>query len=112
MEHVLKPCPDVNNKNNRSALNVAVLGYGRDMARSSKTSSNYGFTVNPEDVNNCKLLHAAVEKGYLKIVAELLKYDIDVNVIQLNIWKRLYAFTCCIQKLTGGSSQTLDKLWS
>jgi len=32
-------------------------------------------------VNNCKLLHVAVKKGYLKTVYELLKYGIDVNML-------------------------------
>jgi hypothetical protein len=50
-----------------------VLGYGERYGKIVENLLHYGFTVNPEDVNNCKLLHAAVEKGYLKIVAELLK---------------------------------------
>jgi ankyrin repeat protein len=79
IDHVLKHCPDVNNKSNRSALNVAVQGYGDEYGKIVENLLQYGFTVNPEDVNNCELLHAAVEKGYFKIVEELLKYGIDVN---------------------------------
>jgi len=69
----------VYNESNRSALNVAVCGSRIRYGKIVKNLLQYGFTVNPEDVNNCKLLHAAVEKGYLKIVDELLKYDTDVN---------------------------------
>jgi ankyrin repeat protein len=64
IEHVLKHCPDVNNRSNRSTLNVAVHGSGEEYGKIVKNLLQYGFTVSPEDVNNCKLLHAAVEKGY------------------------------------------------
>jgi ankyrin repeat protein len=77
--HVLKHCPDVNNKSNRCALNVAVQGRGGERGQIIENLLQYGFTVNPEDVYNCEFLRAAVEKGYLKIVEELLKYGIDVN---------------------------------
>ena len=79
IEHVLKHCPAVNNKSNRSALNVALHGYGREYGKIVENLLQYGFTVSPEDVNNCELLRAAVKKGYLKIVEELLKYGIYVN---------------------------------
>ena len=81
IEHVLKHCPYVNNKINRSALNVAVQGYGEEYGKIVENLLWYGFTVSPEDVNNFKLLLAAVEKGYLKIVEELLKYGTDVNML-------------------------------
>jgi len=74
IEHVLKHYPGVNNKSNRSALNVAVHGSGKEYGKIVENLLQNGSTVNPGDVNNCKLLHAAVEKGYLKIVDVLLKY--------------------------------------
>jgi len=63
IEHVLRNRPDVNNKSNGSALNVAVCGSGKEYGKIVENLLQYGFTVNPEDVNNYKLLHAAVEKG-------------------------------------------------
>jgi len=69
----------VNNKSNRSALNVAVHGNGREYGKFVKNLLQYGFTVRPEYVNNYELLHAAVQKRYLIIIEELLKYGIDVN---------------------------------
>jgi ankyrin repeat protein len=57
-----------------------VQGIGEGYGNIVENLLHYGFTVNPEDVNNYKLLHAAVEKGYLKIVEGLLQYGIDVNV--------------------------------
>jgi ankyrin repeat protein len=71
----------VNNKSNRSTLNVAVHGSGKEYGKIVENLLQYGFTVSPEDVNDCKLLHAAVEKGYLKIVEELFKYGTDVNML-------------------------------
>ena len=90
MDNELKHCPDVNNRSNRSVLNVAVHGYGKEYGRIILNLLQYGFTVNPEDVNNCELLYAAVEKGYLKIVEEILKYGIDVN----KLYKPTYAIGC------------------
>jgi ankyrin repeat protein len=81
IEQVLRHCPDVNNKSNRSALNVAVRGYRQWYGKIVENLLQYGYTVNPEDVNNCELLHAAVEKGYLKIVEDLLKCGVDVNML-------------------------------
>ena len=81
IDHVLKHCPDVNNKSNRSALTVAVHGDGIWYGKIIENLLQYCFTVKPEDVNNFELLHAAAEKGYLKIVEELLKYGTDVNVL-------------------------------
>ncbi|XP_076680771.1 uncharacterized protein LOC143375485 [Andrena cerasifolii] len=80
IEHILKHGPDVNNKSNKSALNAAVLGCGRQYFRIVKSLLEYGFTVDPEVGNDCNLLHAAVEKGYLTIVEQLLKYGSDVNI--------------------------------
>jgi len=80
----------VNNKRNRSALNVAVHGYGKEYGKIIENLLQYGFTVNPEDVNNCKLLHAAVEKGYLKIVEQLLKYGTDVNMLYSTTYEKGY----------------------
>ena len=82
VEHVLKRCPDVNNKSNRSALNVAVHGIDIENGKIVENLLQYGFTLSPEDVNNCKLLCVAVQGGYLKIVEELLKYGVDVNKLQ------------------------------
>ena len=79
VEHVLQHCPDVNNESNRSALNVAVHGYENEYGKIIKNLLQYGFTVSPEDVNNCEFLHAAVKKGYLKIVEQLLKHGTEVN---------------------------------
>jgi len=90
VEHVLKHCPDLNNRSNRRALNVAVHGYGIGYSKIIENLLQYGFTVNPEDVNNCKLLHAAVEKGYLKMVEELLKYGTDVNMLYNATYGRGY----------------------
>ena len=81
VEHILKRCPDVNNKSNRSALNIAVHGNGAQYKKIVKILLEYGFSVNPEHRNNSKLLHAAVQKGYLTIVEELLKYSTDVNIL-------------------------------
>ena len=81
VEHILKRCPDVNNKSNRSALNIAVHGNGVQYNKIVKNLLQYGFSVNPEHRNNSKLLHAAVQKGYLTIVEELLKYSTDVNIL-------------------------------
>lgn len=77
--NVLKHCPDVNNKSNRSAFYVAVHAFGRENCNIVKKLLQCGITAGPEDVNNCKLLHAAVEDAYLKTVKELLKYGTDVN---------------------------------
>jgi ankyrin repeat protein len=71
----------VNNKSNREALNVDVQGCGEGYGKIVENLLQYGFIVNPEDLNNCKLLHAAVGKGCLKIVEELIKYGIDVNML-------------------------------
>jgi ankyrin repeat protein len=79
--HVLKHCPDVNNRSNRSDLNVAVHGSGKEYGEIVKNLLHFGFTVSPEDVNDCKLLHAAVGKGYLRIVEAPLKYGTDVNML-------------------------------
>jgi len=63
-EHVLKHCPAVNNNSNRSALNVAVHGNGRQYGKIVKNLLQYGFTVRSEYVNNYEMLHAAVQKRY------------------------------------------------
>ncbi|MFP3016684.1 MAG: ankyrin repeat domain-containing protein, partial [Wolbachia sp.] len=47
----------------------------------------YGFIVNPEDANNPELLLAAVEKGYLEIVEDLLRYGADVNMLHNSMCK-------------------------
>ena len=80
IEHILKHGPDLNNESNKSALNAAVLGCGRQYSKIVKSLLEYGFTVDPEDRNDCNLLHAAVEKGCLTIVEKLLKYGTDVNI--------------------------------
>ncbi|XP_076676923.1 uncharacterized protein LOC143373487 [Andrena cerasifolii] len=81
VQRLLKHHPDVNNRSNRSALNVAVHGNGRDYSKIAENLLQYGLTIDPEDANICKLLHAAVRKGYLTIVEELLKYGHDVNMV-------------------------------
>jgi len=90
VDHVLKHCPDVNNRSNRNALNVAVHGNGKEYGKIIENLLQFGFTVNPEDVNNCELLHAAVEKGYLKIVEEFLKYGTDVNKLYKSTYGKGY----------------------
>ena len=80
IEHILKRRPDVNNGSNKCALNAAVLGCGRQYSKIVKSLLEHGFTVVPEDRNDCNLLHAAVEKGCLTIVEKLLKYGTDVNI--------------------------------
>ena len=77
IKHILRRRPDVNNKSNRSALNVAVQGCGERYSMIVQILLQYGFTVHPEDANDSKLLHAAVQKGYLTIVEELFKYGAD-----------------------------------
>ena len=86
VEHVLKHCPNLNNRIYYRIVSFAVHQKGKGYGKIIENLLQYGFTVNPEDVNNCELLHAAFEKGYLKIVEELLKYDIYVN--------KLYKSTC------------------
>ncbi|XP_076684322.1 uncharacterized protein LOC143377176 [Andrena cerasifolii] len=81
VQYLLKHHPDVNNRSNRSALNVAVHGNGRDYSKIAENLLQYGLTINPEDANTYKLLHTAVSKGYLTIVEELLKYGHDVNMV-------------------------------
>jgi ankyrin repeat protein len=66
----------------------------------------YGFTVTPEDVNNCELLHAAVEKGYLKVVEEFLKYGIDVNML----YKRKYRSYTLLHVATKTKQEEVAKL--
>jgi len=53
----------VNNKSNRSALNVDVHANVRQYGKIVENLLHYGFTVSPEDVNNCELLRGAVEKN-------------------------------------------------
>ena len=79
VKDILKHCPDLNNKSNRSVLSVAMQRYGTQYKDIIKDLLHYGFTVNPEDAKNYKFLHAAIEKGCLTIVEQLLKYDTDVN---------------------------------
>ncbi|CAL1682579.1 unnamed protein product [Lasius platythorax] len=66
---------------NVDAQDKDVCSYGKEYDKIVANLLQYGFTVNPEDVNNRTLLHAAVEKGYLEIVQELLKYGTDVNML-------------------------------
>ena len=80
IEHILKHGPDVNNESNKRAFNAAVLGCGRQYGKIVRSLLQYGFTVGPEDRNDCNLLHAAIEKGCLAIVEKLLKYGADVNI--------------------------------
>lgn len=68
VEDVLKYCPDINNQSNRSSLKTAVHGYGEEYKKIVEALLEYGLIVNPEDASNSKLLHAAVEKQYLKIL--------------------------------------------
>ena len=88
-EHILKHHPDLN-KNNSSILNVAMQGYGEGSSEIVKNLLDYGFTVNPGDANNGKFLHTAVEKGYLTIVEQLLRYGADVNVLDNSMYRNAW----------------------
>ncbi|XP_076655935.1 uncharacterized protein LOC143360718 isoform X2 [Halictus rubicundus] len=81
VKDILKYCPDINNQSNRSSLKTAVLGYGGKYKEIVETLLQHDFIVNPADVNNPELLLTAVEKGYLKIVEDMLKYGANVNML-------------------------------
>ena len=78
VEHILKRCPAANNESNRSALNIAVHGNEKQYNKIVNNLLQYGISVNPEHGNNSKLLLAAVQKGYLPIVEDLLKSDVNI----------------------------------
>ncbi|XP_076547719.1 uncharacterized protein LOC117610162 [Osmia lignaria lignaria] len=82
---ILKYCPDINNESNRSSFEAAVYGYRKEIV---ETFLQHGFTVNPKDIKNPKLLYTAVEKGYLKIVEDLLKYGANVNTLHSSMYKK------------------------
>ena len=79
VEHILKHCPDLNNKRNSSVLKVAVKGWGTEYRKIIKNLLRYGFTVNPKDTKN--FMYAAVKKGYLELIEELLKHGTGVNML-------------------------------
>ena len=66
VEHILKLCPDLDNKINNSVLNVAVRGLGTEYREIIENLLRCGFTVNPKDANNFE---------------ELLKHGADVNML-------------------------------
>jgi ankyrin repeat protein len=78
-----------------------VYGYGIWYGKIIENQLQYVFTVNPEDVNNCKLLLDAVEKGYLKIVDKLLKYGTDVN----KLYKSTYGIGCMLLHVASKNKQ-------
>ena len=79
IEHLLKHSPDIDNISNRSVLNVAVLGYGKEYRKIIENLLEYGFTINFVYGNNCELLHEAVKKECLKIVEEIIKYGVSID---------------------------------
>ncbi|KAK2715890.1 hypothetical protein QYM36_010456 [Artemia franciscana] len=81
IEDILKYRPDINNQSNRECLKIAVRGYARWFKEVVEALLRYGFSVNPEDTNNTEFLHAAFEKGYVKIVEDFLKYGANVNTL-------------------------------
>ncbi|XP_065564438.1 serine/threonine-protein phosphatase 6 regulatory ankyrin repeat subunit B-like [Artemia franciscana] len=81
IKYILKYSPDVNNQSNRKSLKIAVIRYTINFKEVVEALLKYGFSISPGDVNNKKLLHAAVEKGYVKIVEDFLKYGANVNTL-------------------------------
>ena len=79
VDYILLRSPDLNNKSNRKALKVAL-----DNCASMIVNSllQYGFTLLPEHANNSKLLHKAIQNGYLKILEGLFKSSIDDNILR------------------------------
>ena len=75
--HILKHCPDLNEKSNSSVLNVAMQGYEIEYSNIVTDLLQYGFTINPKDAKN--FMYSAVKNGYLELVKELLKYGAHVN---------------------------------
>ena len=79
VEHILRHCPDLNNERNSGVLSVAVKGWGIEYREIIKNLLQYGFTIN---LNNAKnFMYAAIKKGYLELIKELLKNGIDVNML-------------------------------
>ena len=79
VEHILKHCPDLDNKINSSVLNVAVRGLGIEYRKIVENLLQCGFTVNPKDAND--FMHTAVMNGHMELVEELLKHGADVNML-------------------------------
>ena len=75
--HMLKHFADLYNKSNSSVINIAVHGCEIGYSKTFTDLLQYGFTVNSKSANN--FMHAAVEKGCVKIVEELLTYGAHVN---------------------------------
>ncbi|KAK2706047.1 hypothetical protein QYM36_016161, partial [Artemia franciscana] len=76
--NILKYSPDIDNKSNQESLKIAVFGYAKKVV---EALLEYGFSVIPEDANNRELFRSAVEKGYVKIVDDFLKYGANVNML-------------------------------
>ncbi|KAK2705438.1 hypothetical protein QYM36_015726 [Artemia franciscana] len=76
IQNILKYSPDINNPSNRESLKIAVLCKFKEVV---EALVEYGFGINPEDINFTELLQSAVEKGYVKIVEDFLNYGAKVN---------------------------------
>lgn len=83
VEHILKYFPDVNIKSNRATIATAICSNTVTHTAILKRLLNYGFKVNPEDTSNWDLMCKAIEQEYGEIVEDLLKYGIDVNMLNL-----------------------------
>ncbi|XP_034935353.1 ankyrin-3-like [Chelonus insularis] len=57
----------------------------------------WNFTVNPNNSQDKDFVYAAVANGYLKIVKELLKFGIDVNMMNSNTGVSLLQIACYYQ---------------
>ena len=77
VKHILKHSPNLNSKSNSSVLNIAVQGRGIEYSQIVKNLLEYGFTVTHKDAN---FMHAAIAKGYVEIVKELLKHSTDADM--------------------------------
>ncbi|XP_043469266.1 ankyrin-1-like [Leptopilina heterotoma] len=82
IEEILKYNPDINNEINSSCLLISVYGDKEEHKKIVQVLFEYGFRVGPRNVNNSKLLHTAVEKGYLNIVEDQLKHGANVNMLR------------------------------
>ncbi|XP_017888124.1 uncharacterized protein LOC108629771 [Ceratina calcarata] len=67
------------NKNKLNSLKDAVCGHEPICEFIVASFSKHGVILNPEDSKNPQLLITSIQKGYLKVVEELLKFGADVN---------------------------------
>lgn len=82
VEEILKFNPDIFNKSNRKALNIAICS--TDMESQDKEIveklDQFGFVVNPEDIDILKILSFAIYKNYLRIVNHIFKNCTTGNI--------------------------------